>query len=77
MTLKNNQITVHKCIFTEQAKKVKEAISEISKKDSLCAGDTQAIRKLTEVYDVLSNPVRENDGLRQATDNNGRHEASQ
>lgn len=50
---------------------------KFQKKDSLCASDTQAIRKLTEVYDVLSNPVRENDGLHRTTDNNGRHEASQ
>lgn len=71
MALKNNQITIHKCIFSEQARKVKEAISEISKKDSLSASDTQAIRKLTEVYDVLSNPVQENDDLHLATDNNG------
>lgn len=41
------------------------------KKDSLSASDTQAIRKLTEVYDVLSNPVQENDDLHLATDNNG------
>lgn len=77
MALKNNQITIHKCIFSEQARKVKEAISEISKKDSLSASDTQAIRKLTEVYDVLSNPVQENDGLHLATDNNGHCEVSQ
>lgn len=32
MALKNNQITIHKCIFSEQARKVKEAIYEISKK---------------------------------------------
>lgn len=61
MERKNNKITIHRCIFAEQARKVKEAIVEISKKDSLYASDTQAIRKLTEVYDVLSNPVQENE----------------
>ena len=59
MVIKNNQITVHKCIFEEQARKVKDAIKDITQKDSLSAGDTQAIRKLSEVYDVLSNPVQE------------------
>lgn len=76
MARKNNEITIHRCIFAEQARKVKEAIVEISKKESLCASDTQAIRKLTEVYDVLSNPVQENDGLHLATDNNGHYEVS-
>lgn len=42
-----------------------------TKQDSLSASDAQAIRKLTEVYDVLSNPVQENDDLHLVTDNNG------
>lgn len=77
MARKNNEITIHKCIFTEQAKKVKDAILEISKKDSLYASDTKAIRILTEVYDVLSNSVQENDGLFLVTDKNGHYEVSQ
>ena len=68
MAGKCNEITVHKCIFTEQARKVKDAISDISQKENLSAGDTQAIRKLSEVYDVLSNPVEENRGLHRAVD---------
>lgn len=77
MAVKSNQITVHKCIFVEQARKVKDAISDISQKDSLSAGDTQAIRKLSEVYDVLSNPVEENRGLHRAVGSNGHHGVSQ
>lgn len=65
---KDNNVTVHKCIFSEQARKVKEVINHITQKDSLSAGDTQAIRKLTEVYEVLSNPIRENDRLYQVKD---------
>ncbi len=75
--MKNNQITVHKCIFEEQARKVKDAIRDITQKDSLSAGDTQAIRKLSEVYDVLSNPVQESCGLYQAVDRNVHYEVSQ
>lgn len=77
MALKNNQITVHKCIFSEQARKVKQAIAEISQKDSLCARDTQAIRKLTEVYDALSNPVQENNELFRGVGNNDHSEEFQ
>ena len=56
MPVKNNQITVHKCMLEKQARKVKDVIRDIAQKDSLSAGDTQAIRKLSEVYDVLINP---------------------
>ena len=77
MARTNIQITVYKCIFTEQARKVKEAINDIIKKDSLSAGDTQAIRKLSEVYDVLSNPVEENRDLHLGVDSSGYHEVSQ
>lgn len=71
MAYKNNQVTVYRCIFENQARKVKEAINLISKKYSLSADDTKAIRELTEVYDALSNPVQENCGLYREVDNNG------
>ena len=77
MGRKNNQIIVHKCIFVEQARKVKEAISDITQKDSLSVGDTQAIRKLSEVYEVLSNPVGESRDLYRAVDSNSYHGVSQ
>ena len=60
MARPNNQIVVHKDLFREQAKKIKESINDITKKDSLSNEDTQAIRILTEVYDVLANPEEEN-----------------
>lgn len=77
MARKNNCISVHKCIFSEQARKVLEAINSISDSNSLSACDTKAIRLLTEVYDVLANPVQENDELLQGVGNSGRSEESQ
>lgn len=73
MPTKNNNITVHKCIFGEQAKKVLEAINVISQKNSLSAGDTKAIILLAEVYDVLANPVQENHKLHQGIGSNTCH----
>ena len=66
----NNTITIHKCIFEEQNKKVIESIRLITEKDSLSINDTQAIRLLLDVCDVLSNPAARNDDLHQEVDNN-------
>lgn len=77
MACPNREILIHKCIFTEQSKKVKEAITYILQKDSLSASDTKAIRLLTEVYDALVNSVQENYEHHQADCNNGRFEESQ
>ena len=57
---RNNEIPVNKGIMKSMAEKVKEAIGFITEKDSLSAGDTKAIRILTDVYDILLNPVKEN-----------------
>lgn len=76
-TINNNQVTIHKCIFSQQARKVKEAICDISQKESLSVGDTQAIRKLTEVYDVLSNPVEKNRDLYREVENKNHLEVAQ
>lgn len=77
MASPNREISIHKCIFAEQSKKVKEAMAYIIQKDSLSTGDTKAIKLLTEVYEVLINPVRENRLLHQEADNNGHSEAFQ
>ena len=77
MARKDNYISVHKCVFVEQAKKIKDAISNISEKDSLSIGDTQAIRKLTEVYEVLTSPVEEIHDSHPAVGSNDHHEAFQ
>lgn len=60
MARPNNNITIHRCILKEQAGKVKKAINCITDKDNLSVGETQAIRTLTEVYDVLTNLVQGN-----------------
>lgn len=60
MERRNNEIPVNKGIMKAMAEKVKEAIGLITEKDSLSAGDTKAIRILTDVYDILLNPVKEN-----------------
>lgn len=62
MARPDRSITVHECFLIEQAGKVKAAISEIMKKDSLSAADTKAIRILTAVYDSLISPAPENHG---------------
>lgn len=77
MARPDNNISVHRCFFEIQLRKIKEVINEISKKDSLSAEDTQAIRGLTEVYDSLVNPVPENYAHHQADCNNGHGEGSQ
>lgn len=73
----NRNISIHECFFAEQARKIKSAISEISQKNSLSAGDTKAIRVLTDVYDSLTNPAPENYEHYQADCNNGHGEESQ
>ena len=60
MARRNNEIPVNKGIMKSMAEKVKEAIGFITEKDSLSAGDTKAIRILTDVYDILLNPVKKN-----------------
>lgn len=77
MARPNRSITVHECFFTEQAGKIKTAISEITKKDSLSAFDTKAVRILTNVYDALISPVPENYEHHLEDYNNDRVEESQ
>lgn len=59
----NNEINIHKCFFESNAIHVKKAMKEILKGDSLNDGDIQAVKILADVYDNLSNPVRENEKL--------------
>lgn len=73
MPRKNNEISVNKGILSVTAKKVKSAIGFITEKDSLSAGDTKAIRTLTDVYDILVNPVKENHVFLQEADNKNYH----
>lgn len=70
MGLKDNSIRIHRELLLKQADKVKVVIHIISGKDSLNEKDTQAIRALTEVYDVLFNSEKENHRLRQEVDKN-------
>lgn len=77
MASSDRSITIHKCFFIEQASKVKTVISEILQKKSLSAGDTKAIRVLTDVYDSLVNPVPENYVHHRADCSNGHCEESQ
>ncbi len=77
MARPDRRITVHECFLTEQAGRVKTVILEISKKDSLSASDTKAIRVLTDVYDSLVNPVPENYAHHPEDCNNSRGEESQ
>lgn len=60
MATKNNNVSLHKCFFELQSKKIKNVINRINQKDSLSIEDTQAIRELLEIYDSLSNPVEAN-----------------
>lgn len=77
MASPDRSITIHKCFFIEQASKVKTVISEILQKESLSAGDTKAIRVLTDVYDSLVNPVPENYTHHWANYSSGYREESQ
>lgn len=70
---RNNEIPVNKGIMKSMAEKVKEAIGFITEKDSLSAGDTKAIRILTDVYDILLNPVKENPVFPQEADKSNHH----
>lgn len=60
MARTNNEVPVNKGVLDSAANMVKLAIKRMTEKDSLSAGDTEAIRILTNVYDILSNPVKEN-----------------
>lgn len=73
MPRKNNEISVNRGILEATAKKVKSAIGLIAEKDSLSAGDTKAIRVLTDAYDILVNPVKENHVFLQEADKNNHH----
>ena len=73
MARRNNEIPVNKGIVKTMAEKVKEAIGFITEKDSLSAGDTKAIRALTDAYDILVNPVKENHVFLQEADKNNHH----
>ena len=73
MSRQNNEIPVNKGIVKTMAEKVKEAIGFITEKDSLSAGDTKDIRVLTDVYDILLNPVKENPVFHQEADKSNYH----
>ena len=60
MARTNNEVPVNKGVLDSAANMLKLAIHWMTEKDSLSAGDTEAIRILTNVYDILSNPVKEN-----------------
>lgn len=77
MASTNREISIHKCILDNQAKKVLFVINALSGKDSLNACDIQAIKTLMEVYDSLVNPIREMNKLCQAKCNSGYGEESQ
>lgn len=55
----NFKIEMHKCFFEQQGAKVKETIMLLTQKNSLNDADIQAVKCLLDVYDALTNPVRE------------------
>lgn len=55
----NSKIEMHKCFFEQQGLKVKEAIAHLMQKNSLNDADIQAVKCLLDVYDALTNPLRE------------------
>lgn len=55
----NTLISAHYMLFQNNANEIKKAISLICQNESLSVGDTQAIRILTNVYEVLANPTQE------------------
>lgn len=69
MARTNNEISVNKGVLDSAANMVKLGIRWMTEKDSLSAGDTEAIRILTNVYDILSNPVKENHAFHQEKNN--------
>lgn len=77
MARTNNEISVNKGVLDSAANMVKLGIRWMTEKDSLSAGDTEAIRILTNVYDILSNPVKENHVFHQEADKNEHREVSQ
>lgn len=70
MARTNNEVSVNKGVLDSAANMVKLGIRWMTDKDSLSAGDTEAIRILTNVYDILSNPVKENHVFHQEADKN-------
>lgn len=77
MASPNREISIHKCILDNQAKKVLFAVNVLSKKDSLNDCDIQAIKALVEVYESLTNPTREMNELLPAKSNSDCCEESQ
>ena len=77
MARTNNEVSVNKGVLDATAGMVKSVIKFITEKDSLSVGDTEAIRILTNVYDILSNPVKENHVFHQEADKNEHREVSQ
>lgn len=73
----DNTVPVNKGVLSALADKVKYSINCLTEKDSLSAGDTKAIRVLTDVYDILINPVKENHVFQQEADKNEYREVSQ
>ncbi|WP_294785733.1 hypothetical protein [uncultured Eubacterium sp.] len=69
MARTNNEVPVNKGVLDSAANMLKLAIKRMTEKDSLSAGDTEAIRILTNVYDILSNPVKENHVFHQEDSN--------
>lgn len=65
MPATNNCITVHKGILFVQAKKLKKAAETILKKDNLSAEDTEVIKTMMDVYEVLINADQESKKLLQ------------
>lgn len=77
MARTNNEVSVNKGVLDATAGMVKSVIKFITEKDSLSVGDTEAIRILTNVYDILFNPVKENHVFHQEADKNEHREVSQ
>lgn len=77
MARSEREISIHKCLFDNNAEKVKHSMEMILSENSPNVGSIQAVKCLTEVYEFLINPSLKNDELRQVVDNSGLCEESQ
>lgn len=77
MARTEREISIHKCLFDNNAEKVKSAMEMILSENSPNVGSIQAVRGLTEVYEFLINPSLKNDELHQEVCSSGLREEFQ
>ncbi len=77
MARQEREVSIHKCLFDNNAEKVKRSMEMILSENSPNVGSIQAVRCLTEVYEFLINPSLKNDELHRAVGSSGCCEESQ